>query len=182
MRIIGGRLKGRVLPLPSSLPVQPTMSVAREGLFNILEHRVGIEGKTVMDLFAGTGAVGIEFLSRGARTVHAVEKNPLMVKWIKTVKQKWDLKDLIIHPKDVYHFLNFTQLKADIIFADPFYADPFMDEIVQYVFSRNLLQEDGLLILEHGEKKSFQGHEFFLEERSYGNVHFTFFSVKKREF
>lgn len=175
MRIIGGKYKGRWIRLPDSLPVKPTTAVAREGLFNILQHRYDIENAVVFDLFAGTGSVSIEFISRGAKEVFAIEKNPLLVKYLKKIKREWNLNNFHVIQKDAYHFLRFTRLRANIIFADPFYADPFIEDIIHYVFDRELLTEEGILIIEHSEEKKFYDHPRFLEERRYGMVHFSFF-------
>ena len=76
MRIISGYLKGRRLNPPLNLPVRPTTDMAREGLFNILNNRIDFEETRVLDLFAGTGAISIEIISRGARYVTSVDESP----------------------------------------------------------------------------------------------------------
>ena len=76
MRIIGGRLKGRSINPPAGYSARPTTDFAREGLFNILDNEYELEGLSVLDLFGGTGAVSVEFASRGASEVYCVEMAP----------------------------------------------------------------------------------------------------------
>ena len=84
MRIIAGNLKGRRLNPPAKLPVRPTTDMAREGLFNILNNYVDYEDCSVLDLFSGTGAVGVEFISRGVKEVTAVDMNNACTEYIKS--------------------------------------------------------------------------------------------------
>ncbi|MGQ9848220.1 MAG: RsmD family RNA methyltransferase, partial [Bacteroidales bacterium] len=88
MRIISGKYKGRKIVLPSNMKVRPTTDFAKEGLFDILSHRIDLEGLTVLDLFSGTGFLSYEFASRGAASVTAVELNPIHAAFIrKTAKE-----------------------------------------------------------------------------------------------
>ena len=94
MRIIAGSLRGRRLNPPTTLPVRPTTDMARESLFNILNNYVDYEDCMVMDLFAGTGAVSMEFVSRGAKEVTAIDINGQCTDFIKSAAQQFGVKNL----------------------------------------------------------------------------------------
>ena len=156
MRIIAGSLRGRRLNPPTSLPVRPTTDMARESLFNILNNYVDFEEVTVMDLFAGTGAVSIDFIKQsashmGINNLHAVRA-------------------------DVFDLLKRAYKKFDIIFADPPYGLENLSQIPDAVFSSNVLTDDGIFILEHPREFEFEQHPHFWQHRHYGKVNFTFFA------
>ena len=102
MRIITGTLKGRRLNPTDNLPVRPTTDMAREGLFNILNNILEYENVVVMDLFAGTGAISFEFVSRGVKSVTAIEINNKCVDFIKQSAQKFEVKNLHVVRADVF--------------------------------------------------------------------------------
>ena len=89
MRIIGGRLKGRTIDLPSHYPARPTTDFAREALFNILDNEYEFEGLKVLDLFGGTGAISYEFASRGAARVYCIEMNRSNAAFIRSEAWVW---------------------------------------------------------------------------------------------
>ncbi len=149
--------------------------MAREGLFNILTHRVPLEDIVVIDLFAGTGSMSYEFISRGAGQVFSVEKETVMVKFIESVAHKLNIQNLKAVQGDAFRFLAMTRIKADIVFADPPYALTGIKDIPDLVFSHQVLSDGGKLIIEHDKSLSFAGHEHFIEIRNYGKVHFSFF-------
>ena len=175
MRIISVIFKGRTFSPPERSSVRPTTDMAKEGLFNILQHRSVLEGITVIDLFAGTGSISYEFVSRGAEIAFSVEKDEVMIDFIKSVSIKLNIKNIKPVRNDVYKFLTLTSIKADIIFADPPYNAIGIADIPDIVFDKNLLNEDGLLIIEHDSHINFSSNPHFFEERKYGKVHFSFF-------
>jgi len=175
MRIISGTLKGRTFTPPDRSSVRPTTDMAKEGLFNILQHRTALEGITVIDLFSGTGSISYEFVSRGAEMVFSVEKDTVMVDFVQSVAKKLNLKNIKPIRSDAYKFLALTAVKADIIFADPPYGTPGIEDIPELVFSKNILNEEGLLIVEHDNHLNFGAHPHFVEVRNYGKVHFSIF-------
>ena len=181
MRIISGTLKGRRLNPPANLPVRPTTDMAREGLFNILNNYVDYEDCSVMDLFAGTGAMSVEFVSRGVREVTAVDINNACTDYIKTEAQRLELRNLRVVRADVFDLLKRANRKFDIVFADPPYALEGLETLPDLVFEHQVLNEDGIFILEHPREYSFEEHPHFWQHRNYGKVNFTFFAMQLDE-
>lgn len=181
MRIIAGSLKGRRLNPPANLPVRPTTDMARESLFNILNNYVDYEECTVMDLFSGTGAVAVEFISRGVKEVTAVDINNACTEYIKSEANRLGLRNLHVVRTDVFDLLKRANRKFDIVFADPPYALEGLDTLPDLVFGSDVLTEDGIFILEHPREYSFEEHPRFWQHRNYGKVNFTFFAMKLDE-
>ena len=175
MRIIAGSLKGRRLNPPTTLPVRPTTDMARESLFNILNNYEDYEDCTVLDLFAGTGAVSMEFVSRGVKEVTSIDINNLCTDFIKSAAQQFGVKNLHVVRTDVFDLIKRAYKKFDIIFADPPYALENLDQLPDLIFNHNLLTEDGIFILEHPREYQFENHPHFWQHRNYGKVNFTFF-------
>lgn len=178
MRIIGGKMKGKSILPPSGYKARPTTDFAKEGLFNILENEYEMEGLQVLDLFGGTGAIAYEFASRGASRVYCVEMLPLHASFIKSQAVKFGMSNLTVVRHNVFEFLDICHEKFDIIFADPPYALDDLATIPDKVFARDILHPGAYLILEHPGNYSFGEHPFFVKEKKYGNVHFTFFEKK----
>lgn len=176
MRIIAGSLRGRRLNPPDNLPVRPTTDMARESLFNILNNYVEYEECSVMDLFAGTGAVSMEFVSRGAREVTSIEINNACTDFIKSSAARIGITNLHVVRADVFDLLKRANRKFDIIFADPPYALESLPQLPDIIFERQVLTEDGIFILEHPREYSFEDHPHFWQHRAYGKVNFTFFA------
>ena len=176
MRIIGGSLKGRIISPPAGYKARPTTDFAREGLFNILGNMVDFDGLKVLDLFGGTGAVAFEFASRGAERVWSVEMARENASFIKREAARLGLGNVTMVRDNVFDFLGVCKEKFDIVFADPPYALEGLDGIPDKVLGAGILAPGGLFILEHGGEHSFAGHPYFLKEREYGRVHFSFFN------
>ena len=176
MRIIRGRFKTRRYSVPKRFPSRPTTDFAKEGLFNVIENQMILENLKILDLCAGTGNISFEFLSREAGTVVAVDKNFHCYKHINKMSYEFDCSDEIrVIKSDILKFLDQNVDSYDIIFADPPYAYEHHKSIAEKVFERNLLAQDGLLIIEHGKETSLESLPHFLFSRKYGNVHFSFF-------
>ena len=178
MRIIAGNLRGRRLNPPQSLPVRPTTDMARESLFNILNNYVDYDECTVLDLFAGTGAVSIEFVSRGVREVTAVDINAQCTDFIKRTAQQLELKNVHVVRADVFDLLKRANRRFNIIFADPPYSIEGLSTLPELVFARDILNEDGIFVLEHPREYQFTDNPHFWQHRAYGKVNFTFFANK----
>lgn len=181
MRIIAGSLRGRHLNPPANLPVRPTTDMARESLFNILNNYVDYEECTVMDLFAGTGAVSLEFVSRGVKNVTSIDINNACTEYIKTAARQMNVDNIHVVRADVFDLLKRAYKKFDIIFADPPYALQDLPKLPDIVFGSDVLNEDGIFILEHPKEFSFEEHPHFWQHRAYGKVNFTFFAMKLSE-
>lgn len=175
MRIISGNLKGRRIIPPLSMKARPTTDFAKEGLFNILENRVVIEGANILDLFSGTGSISLEFVSREAASVTAVDISPLQASFIKSCAKRLGISNLTVLQADALKYINACHRSFDIIFADPPYDLPAIPNIPDAVMSGPLLEKDGLFILEHGKTNDFSAHPLLVDSRKYGNVHFSFF-------
>jgi 16S rRNA (guanine(966)-N(2))-methyltransferase RsmD len=181
MRIIAGKLRGRRLNPPSNLPVRPTTDMARESLFNILNNYVDYEECSVMDLFAGTGAVSIEFVSRGVKDVTSIDINNACTEYIKSATHQMNISNIHVVRADVFDLLKRAYKKFDIIFADPPYALQDLPKLPDIIFKSNVLNDDGIFILEHPREISFEDHPNFWQHRAYGKVNFTFFAMKLDE-
>lgn len=178
MRIISGTFKGRRISAPSNITARPTTDFAKEGLFNLLNNRIDFEDIDVLDLFAGTGGIGIEFISRGCNSTISIEQNERHCAFIRKVCDELKIKNLSLMKTDVFRFINSCHSRFDLIFADPPYELKELKEIPDIIFKNQLLKEDGLFILEHSSKDSFVSHPNFDDHRNYGNVNFSFFVNK----
>ncbi len=178
MRIISGKYKGRRISAPSSITARPTTDFAKEGLFNLLNNRIDFEGIDVLDLFAGTGSISIEFVSRNCNNVISIEQNDKHCAFIRKICTELKISNLSLLKTDVFKYINSCHSQFDMIFADPPYELDKIAEIPNLIFSQNLLKPDGLFVLEHSSKNSFELHPNFSDHRNYGNVNFSFFEYK----
>lgn len=179
IRIISGKFKGKRLYPPPDLPAKPTMDKAKEGLFNMLNHQISQwEDITWLDLFAGTGNMSYEALSRGAKCAVLVEKNKNCLRFIQEQIKilQVEVQTTLIQ-QDVWDFIP-QQCKNpySIVFLDPPYQLPEQDTIIVQLFQNNFVLPQGLVILEHESTKSFDTLPFFREKRTYGHATFSFFS------
>lgn len=182
MRIIRGKYKTRRYTVPKGFPSRPTTDFAKEGLFNVLENQCVLDDLNILDLCAGTGNISIEFLSREAGRVTAVDQNFACVKHIRKMAVDYDCAaDLNIIRSEMVKYLNTTQETYDLIFADPPFAYTDYQLVIDAVFKHELLEENGWLILEHGPRISFEDRTQFHFLRKYGNVHFSFFKYPEVE-
>lgn len=182
MRIISGQHKGRRITAPKKLPVRPTTDMAKEGLFNILNNTFHFNKLKVLELFSGSGNISYEFASRGAVSVTSVDENIDCVNFIRKTSQELELGITPIK-SDVFKYLERAPIKADIIFADPPYdfSEEQFQKIADLVFQNQLLNENGLLIIEHSKHTKMDKVEHFDVGRRYGNSIFSFFKANKEE-
>ena len=176
MRIISGKYKGRRITAPKNLPVRPTTDMAKEALFNILNNHFYFEEISVIDLFSGTGNISYEFASRGTKNIYAIDKHFGCTKFVYDTAKEFDFS-INSYKSDVFKFLEKTPLKADIIFADPpydFEVEKFI-KIVDLVFENNILEDEGLLIVEHSKHTDLSDHPNFEYLKKYGGNVFSFF-------
>ncbi len=180
MRIISGYLKGRRLNPPLNLPVRPTTDMAREGLFNILNNRIDFEETRVLDLFAGTGAISVEFISRGAKYVTSVDESLKCIDFIKKTCTTLEIENLFALRADVFNFLGRSQQSFDLVFADPPYDLKQFDLIPSLVL-KSFVKPGGMFILEHSKEHNFSDNPYFTEQRNYGKVNFSFFTFEQNQ-
>lgn len=159
---------------PKNITARPTTDFAKESLFNLLTNRMDMEGADVLDLFAGTGSISLECISRGAREVTAVELAHTQQNFIIATSKSLGINNLHLIRGDVFRYLKACSIRYDLIFADPPYA---LDELptLPSLIVPALLKPGGLFVLEHGDQYDFSGHPHFLDLRTYGSVHFSFF-------
>ncbi len=176
MRIISGKHKSKRITAPKNLPVRPTTDMAKESLFNILNNLYYFDSISVLDLFAGTGNISYEFASRGTETIYAVDGHFGCIKFINKTADDLEM-DITTFKSDVYKFLEKTSLKTDVIFADPpydFEEEKFLS-IVNLVFEKELLNEEGVLVVEHSKHTDISKHPKFSYDKRYGGNVFSFF-------
>lgn len=176
MRIISGQYKGKRITAPSKLPVRPTTDMAKEALFNILNNQFFLQDLSVLDLFSGTGNISYEFASRGCSSITAVDGNYDCMKFIKKTSTELGFPITVIK-SDVFKYLEHTALTSDIIFADPPYDMDLaqFEKIIELVSQKDLLKENGRLIVEHSKHTDLSHVKNFLEQRRYGSSVFSFF-------
>ena len=176
MRIISGKFKGRRINAPKDLPARPTKDFAKEALFNILNNNYYFNELSVLDLYAGIGSISFEFASRGAPNIISVEKHYKSIVFIEKIAKEFELPIQTVK-SDVFKFLEKTSLRHDIIFADPpyEYSKEQFHEIVTLIFTNNLLNDNGTLIIEHSNRTDLSELSNFSYAKKYGNSMFSFF-------
>ena len=179
MRIISGKFRGRTIIAPGNLPARPTTDFAKEGLFNILNNNFDFESLKALDLFAGTGNITYELLSRGCTDVVCVESHSATARFIRETAEKIVPGAVKVFPGDVFRYLNNAYETFDLIFADPPFDMDGIAKVPQLVFEKKLLRPDGWLVLEHSDKTDFSNHPAFVEKRHYGKVNFSIYSQEK---
>ena len=178
MRVTGGAWRGRRLPELRGFQGRPTTDFGREGLFNLLSSRVDLEGLHVLDLFSGTGMVALEFLSRGAAAVTAVELAPKACRFASSQAKSLGSEGLHMVCADAWKFLASPLTQFDLVFADPPYDMPQLDTLPDVVRQSGALTPGGWFVLEHGERVDVSGREGHLLTRKYGHVHFSLFTFE----
>jgi len=175
MRIISGKYKGRKLHPPNNLHLRPTTDFAKEALFNVLNNLVDYETMRVLDLFAGTGSISCEFISRGCKSVTSLEKDPRCLAFIH--RTGLELKMINLYPlkANALTFVRQSLDTWDLVFADPPYDLPQLPGLPELVLSGTLLVPGGLFILEHPKKYDFTEAPGFEQHRKYSEVNFSFF-------
>ncbi len=178
MRIISGEHKGKRILAPKKLPVRPTTDMAKEALFNILNNRYYFKDVSVLDLFSGTGNISYEFASRGSKPIYAIDANSNCIKFISRMARELEFNITPIKA-DVLVYLKKSNIKVDIIFADPPYNMPLNDfeKIPQLVFNNDLLTENGILVIEHSKHMNLSQSIHFSDSRKYGGSIFSFFDI-----
>ena len=182
MIITGGIYRGQKIETLKNNDVRPTSSKVRQSLFNMI-FSLGHGGGSFLDLFSGSGIMGIEAMSRGFEKSIFIEKNPSTARLI-----EGNLRKLKISSKpvvtDAIRFLENTNEHFDVIFADPPYAkEELFHEVLRIVSSRRLLTEDGLLIVEKPVALKLYAEDRYevLKDKTYGTTGLVVLSVRKEE-
>jgi 16S rRNA (guanine(966)-N(2))-methyltransferase RsmD len=176
MRIISGKYGRRRFTVPPAFSARPTTDFAKENLFNVLGNLIDWEGLDALDLFAGTGSISFELLSRGCRMVTAVEKNRAHAAFIGKVAKELNTDNLNLIYGDVFRFLRMDSKQGfDFIFADPPYALKELAEVPALVLAKDRLNEGGIFVMEHPAESDFSRLPYFNQRRVYGSVNFSIF-------
>lgn len=181
MRIIGGEHGGRKFNPPNDMPyTRPTTDIAKEGLFNVLQHNLDFEELKTLDLFGGTGSISYELASRGVRDLTIVEKDHAMFDFIKKTAATLRIENLKPVKMDVFKFINQCTDQFDFIFAGPPYALTTIDELPRQVFEKKILKKGGWFVLEHTPRNDYKDFPYYKTERNYGTTVFSTF-IETRE-
>jgi 16S rRNA (guanine(966)-N(2))-methyltransferase RsmD len=182
MRIISGKYKGRRLVAPKKLPVRPTTDMAKEALFNILNNHFNFSELKILELFAGTGNISYEFASRGSAPITCVDGDFGCVAFIKKTAAEFDF-DITAFKSDAFKYLENCKNSFDIVFADPPYhlTQKEFENIITLVFDNDILDEEGMLIVEHSKDTKLGHMPHFSFSKSYGGTTFSFFEHEFEE-
>ncbi|HLR00870.1 MAG TPA: RsmD family RNA methyltransferase [Sphingobacterium sp.] len=177
MRVIGGILKGHVLHPPRNLPVRPTTDRSKEALFNILSNQLDFSGLNGLELFAGTGNISLEFLSRGIDSMTAYDIHHGCVRYMKQVAEKLKLDNFYIHKGNAVKLLQAKKNigEFDVVFADPPFNLPDIVNLPELILEGGLLKEKGIFILEHPKLVQFPDSSYLQDIRKYGESVFRFY-------
>jgi 16S rRNA (guanine966-N2)-methyltransferase len=183
MRIIAGKFRSRIIKTIDDRTVRPTTDRVRQTVFDVLNNRIEFDSIATLDLFAGSGILGFETLSRGGASVVFVEQHPQTATMIQSAAQSLKVEPAVeIVTLEVMRFLNQTtehgnHERYDLIFADPPYKFSDYDAMLGILFSRALLVPEGYLVLEHHHTRDFSPHERFLLRKDFGVTAVSFFQM-----
>ena len=175
MRIISGKYGGRTFQPPADMPhTRPTTDIAKEGLFNVIQNNIEMQGLKTLDLFGGTGSISYELASRGATVQTIIENDKHMAAFIEQMKVKLAI-DLKLIRLDVFKFLEQCTEQYDFIFAGPPYALGTIDDLPKIVVEKKLLKVGGWFVLEHTPRNGYKNFPLYKTERNYGTTIFSIF-------
>lgn len=177
MRIIRGKYGRRRFEPPTNIKARPTTDFARENIFNVIENLIDIEGITALDLFAGTGAISLELLSRGAASVTAVESAYPQVNFILKTAAVLGDENLHLVKGDALRYISTGKSKFDFIFADPPYDMKDFGSVPEKVLGSSMLKAGTLFVMEHSKNYDFSSLPHFIQHRAYGSVNFSIFRI-----
>ncbi len=184
MRIISGKAKGRKLLSPPTYETRPTLDRIKEAMFNIIQGYV--PDAVVLDMFSGTGSLGLEAASRGAKECHLIDASPITYPYLKKNIQQLSFEDFCYsYNSDAYTNLNkFADRKLifDLIFIDPPYLKNMIPKAIEEIEGKNLLQQDGIIVTKiDSSEEIYNGTSNILlvDKRKYGNTTVCFYRYKE---
>ncbi len=179
MRIITGKLKGRRFEIPKGLDVRPTTDRTKESMFNKIEAYTFIQGSRVLDLFAGSGNLGFEAISRGAQSVLAVDVDSANLKLIEKIARNWGIDHQIQTVcSDVQRFLEHPSQAYNYIFCDPPYHYEWMDQMIEQILEKGWLSDKGWFLLEHDKYHNYKDHKHCFFSKAYGRTTVSIFQAQ----
>lgn len=173
MRIIAGSRKGHKLIDFDGMKIRPTTDRVKESMFNLIQDY--ISGGNILDLFAGTGALSFEALSRGAASAVCTDSDINSIDIIKKNAEELRFNNIEIVNTDAVSYINKCTEKFSVVFLDPPYNKGFIKPIVEKITERGLLQDDGIIVLESDysdEHSDFSGLRI-LKQKKYGRTYIT---------
>lgn len=183
MRIISGKAKGTKLYTLQGDNTRPTLDRVKESIFNIIQNQ--IPEATVLDLFAGSGAIGLEMLSRGAKKAILCDKSKEAIGIIKKNIEKTHMEEKVeLYNIDFKECIEkVSKEKFDIIYIDPPYETNFIEKSLEKIIEKNIIQENGIIILETDDEKRIKKeiekiNVAIIDERKYGRANIIFLSKK----
>jgi 16S rRNA (guanine966-N2)-methyltransferase len=184
MRVIAGLYKGRILKTVGDLSVRPATDRVKQTIFDMLVNRVEMDGAHVLDLFAGSGSLGIEALSRGAEHVTFVENNPEAIDFIEKNAETLGCNENVdIIATDAMRYLRETRQKYNVIFADPPYIFEETATIPSVSFTEHRVAQHGYLLIEHASILAFESTPLYHAgpTKKFGRTHVTFFQHPRQQ-
>ena len=175
MRVISGKYKGKILKSPKSDNIRPTGDKVKQALYTKLQFF--IKDRVVLDLFSGSGALGIEALSRGAKKVYFVDKDYRSISLTKENLKKIEGNYKVIH-SDFKNALLSLKERIGLILVDPPYASGYYNEILKIIFDNEILEDDGIIVCEHPSDMDIICDFNQLDQKQYGTVKLTYFGKK----
>ncbi|MCX6137994.1 MAG: 16S rRNA (guanine(966)-N(2))-methyltransferase RsmD [Ignavibacteriales bacterium] len=182
MRVIAGKYKGRILETVKDFSVRPATSRVKESIFNILQSRIDWTNASVLDLYAGSGSIGIEALSRGAKSATFVEQSHKVAAFLrKNIESIGADKDARVWIGDAVQFIETSGQSFTVVFTDPPYADTDLVQLPVAIFQRGIVAQDGVMVMEHPDDIHFEptAHFMPIDTRKYGRTVVTFFKAGK---
>jgi len=180
MRIISGEAKGRKLLSPEGMGTRPTLDRIKESIFNIIQNKV--YGSVVIDVFAGTGSLGLEAVSRGAKECYLIDKGETTFKYLKQNVENFNFTDrckcLNIDSYSALESLINKNISFDLIFIDPPYLKDMIPPTVDIITRGNLLKKDGLIVCKIDTKENLYEGNLRIkltDYRKYGNTTVCFY-------
>lgn len=170
MKIIAGEFGGHGLKSPSGHQTRPSTARTRESLFGLIDARIYLDGAEVLDLFAGTGALGLEAISRGAALVTFVEQDREVIDYARANAEKLGVEEqcIFIQAEAVEYLRRYSGPPLDLIMADPPYKLEAMEEMPDLAIPN--LTRDGVFTLEHSSHHWFDEHPHLMTSRPYGRT------------
>ena len=183
MRIIGGKYARRIIRTPKNLPVRPTTDLAKESLFNILGHKLDFHDKNVLDLFAGTGAFGVEALSRGAESVFFIDIDSdsisVLKDNIKSISLENHTRILKWDPTKNLNCLRSWRPAFNLVFMDPPYNKNLIAATLQNLHNSEYMESGTRIVVEHSRQEPIPKDKepfILLDQRRYGKTLVSFFN------
>ena len=179
MRVISGKLKGRVLKGYNIEGTRPTMDRVKESLFAIIQWF--LDDSIVLDLFAGSGNLGIEAISNGASKCYFVDNNKECIKVINDNINTFKINNQsVVLNKDYLKALNDFNVKFDIIFIDPPYKYNIKKELLDIILNNNLLNNNGIIVFEYSNDEEINNNNFkLLKNKKYGDKFISVYKFNK---